>query len=118
VQVLRIYVAVIRVGSATVQRRSPWLGSEGASSHGETHWIGGESTNQAVRPDEHPWIEEFDATASDRVLRQSSRSYYRTYLPLTPKPAIRKSCYPTGQDLDARIRRCNVSRCGNGPTGD
>jgi hypothetical protein len=84
----------------------------------ETHRIGGESTNQAVRPDEHPWIEEFGATAGDRVLRQGSRSYYRTYLPLTPKPAIRKSCYPTVQDLDARIRRCNVSRCGNGPTGD
>ena len=30
----------------------------------ETAWVGGQLTNQAVPPDEHPWIEEFGATAN------------------------------------------------------
>jgi len=51
----------------------------------ETHWIGGQLTNQAVPPDEHPWIEEFGATKSYRMLRQGIRNYYRSYLPLTPE---------------------------------
>ncbi|MFN3325438.1 MAG: FAD-dependent oxidoreductase [Bryobacteraceae bacterium] len=50
----------------------------------ETHWIGGQLTNQAVPPDEHPWIEEFGATASYRRLRNGIRDYYRHHLPLTP----------------------------------
>jgi hypothetical protein len=50
----------------------------------ETHWVGGQLTNQAVPPDEHPWIEEFGATASYRMLRQGIRDYYRTHVPLTP----------------------------------
>ena len=49
----------------------------------ETHWLGGQLTNQAVPPDEHPWIEEFGATASYRALRQGIRDYYRAHLPLT-----------------------------------
>jgi hypothetical protein len=49
----------------------------------ETHWVGGQLTNQAVPPDEHPWIEEFGATASYRQLRSGIRDYYRAYLPLT-----------------------------------
>ncbi len=49
----------------------------------ETHWIGGQLTNQAVPPDEHPWIEAFGATARYRVLRNGIRDYYRAYLPLT-----------------------------------
>lgn len=48
----------------------------------ETHWVGGQLTNQAVPPDEHPWIEEFGATASYRTLRREIRNYYRTHLPL------------------------------------
>lgn len=43
----------------------------------ETHWVGGQLTNQAVPPDEHPWIEEFGATASYRALRTGIRNYYR-----------------------------------------
>ena len=35
----------------------------------ETEWIGGQLTNQAVPPDEHPWIEQFGATASYREFR-------------------------------------------------
>lgn len=49
----------------------------------ETHWLGGQLTNQAVPPDEHPWIEEMGATASYRALRRGIRDYYRTHLPLT-----------------------------------
>ncbi len=49
----------------------------------ETRWLGGQLTNQAVPPDEHPWIEEFGATASYRALREGIRSYYRMHTPLT-----------------------------------
>ena len=49
----------------------------------ETQWLGGQLTNQAVPPDEHPWIEEFGATASYRALRRGIRDYYRSHLPLT-----------------------------------
>ena len=43
----------------------------------------GQLTNQAVPPDEHPWIEDFGATASYRALRRGIREYYRLHLPLT-----------------------------------
>ncbi|WP_437985771.1 FAD-dependent oxidoreductase [Sorangium sp. So ce117] len=48
-----------------------------------THWLGGQLTNQAVPPDEHPWIEDMGATRSYRALRQGIREYYRRHLPLT-----------------------------------
>ena len=51
----------------------------------ETHWLGGQLTNQAVPPDEHPWIEEFPPSASYRMLRDGIRDYYRSHLPLTPR---------------------------------
>ena len=51
----------------------------------ETHWVGGQLTNQAVPPDEHPWIEEFGATASYRALRRGIRDYYRAHVPLAPR---------------------------------
>src|SRR5690349_11578369 len=41
----------------------------------ETQWVGGQLTNQAVPPDEHPWIEEFGATATYRALRRGIRDY-------------------------------------------
>jgi len=50
----------------------------------ETAWVGGQLTNQGVPPDEHPWIEEFGATASYRALRQGIREYYRRFTPLGP----------------------------------
>lgn len=49
----------------------------------ETHWLGGQLTNQAVPPDEHPWIEQYGATASYRQLRNGIREYYRAHVPLT-----------------------------------
>ncbi|MEX0710972.1 MAG: FAD-dependent oxidoreductase [Pirellulales bacterium] len=49
----------------------------------ETDWIGGQLTQQAVPPDEHPWIESFGCTRSYRHLRQRIRQYYRDHYPLT-----------------------------------
>jgi FAD dependent oxidoreductase len=55
----------------------------------ETSWLGGQLTSQAVPPDEHPWIEEFGATASYRALGCGIRDYYRTHVPLTPDARAR-----------------------------
>lgn len=48
-----------------------------------TDWIGGQLTQQAVPPDEHPWIEQFGGNASYFALRRGIRDYYRTHYPLT-----------------------------------
>lgn len=48
-----------------------------------TDWIGGQLTQQAVPPDEHPWIETFGANASYRDFRKAIREYYRAHYPLT-----------------------------------
>ncbi len=48
-----------------------------------TDWIGGQLTQQAVPPDEHPWIEKFGANASYFALRRGIRDYYRRHYPLT-----------------------------------
>jgi FAD dependent oxidoreductase len=50
----------------------------------DSHWVGGQLTNQAVPPDEHPWIEKYGATDQYRALRRGIRDYYRAHLPLTP----------------------------------
>lgn len=63
----------------------------------ETFWLGGQLTNQAVPPDEHPWIEAFGATASYRALRRAIRDYYRHHTP-----------------LNAQARRCETLNPGNG----
>jgi hypothetical protein len=60
----------------------------------ETYWVGGQLTNQAVPPDEHPWIEEMGATATYRALRQRIRHYYRTHLPLTRQARARQALNP------------------------
>ncbi len=60
----------------------------------ETHWLGGQLTNQAVPPDEHPWIEDHGATASYRTLRRQIRDYYRAYTPLTPAARAREALNP------------------------
>lgn len=49
----------------------------------ETEWIGGQLTSQAVPPDEHPWIEQYGATAGYRLFRTKVRDFYRTRYPLT-----------------------------------
>lgn len=60
----------------------------------ETQWIGGQLTNQAVPPDEHPWIEEFGATASYRTLRREIRNYYRAHAPLTTQARANPTLNP------------------------
>jgi NADPH-dependent 2,4-dienoyl-CoA reductase/sulfur reductase-like enzyme len=49
----------------------------------ETDWIGGQLTQQAVPPDEHPWIESFGGTKAYRKFRSQVREYYRLHYPLT-----------------------------------
>ncbi|HZP84075.1 MAG TPA: FAD-dependent oxidoreductase [Chthonomonadaceae bacterium] len=49
----------------------------------ETDWIGGQWTQQAVPPDEHPWIEQFGATRAYREFRCRVRDFYRRNYPLT-----------------------------------
>ena len=48
----------------------------------ETDWIGGQLTQQAVPPDEHPWIEQFGAPASYLDFRRRVRAFYRGAYPL------------------------------------
>ncbi len=48
----------------------------------ETDWIGGQLTQQAVPPDENPWIEQFGASRSYRRFREQVRGYYRRNYPL------------------------------------
>jgi hypothetical protein len=47
-----------------------------------TKWIGGQFTNQAVPPDEHPFIESFGSTSSYRQFRNDIRSYMKTHYPI------------------------------------
>jgi hypothetical protein len=51
----------------------------------ETDWIGGQLTQQAVPPDEHPypWVEAFVGTRAYREYRTRIRDYYRRNYPLT-----------------------------------
>src|SRR5690349_21324191 len=49
----------------------------------ETDWIGGQSTSQAVPPDEHGWIERFGCTRAYRRFRNGIRDYYRSNYALT-----------------------------------
>ncbi len=69
--------------------------------HGETvvmteptDWVGGQLTQQAVPPDEHPWIEKFGANASYHALRRGIRDYYRGHYPLAPEAAARPDLNP------------------------
>ena len=49
----------------------------------ETDWIGGQTTSQAVPPDEHAWIESFGSTRAYREYRHAVREYYHRHYPLT-----------------------------------
>jgi hypothetical protein len=59
-----------------------------------TDWIGGQLTQQAVPPDEHPWIEEFGCTRSYREFRYRVRDYYRRNYSLTSAAAARWNLNP------------------------
>jgi hypothetical protein len=60
----------------------------------ETDWIGGQLTQQAVPPDEHPWIEAFGATRWYRQFRAQVRDFYRRHYPLTAEAAARPHLNP------------------------
>jgi hypothetical protein len=83
-EVLRTDVAIIGggLGACAAALAAARLGRRVILTE-ETLWVGGQLTNQAVPPDEHPWIEELGATASYRALRQGIRAFYRGHLPLT-----------------------------------
>ncbi len=66
----------------------------------ETDWIGGQLTQQAVPPDEHPWIERFGAPESYRAFRTGVRDYYRRWYPL-------KAAYQRAVDFNPGA--CTVS---------
>jgi len=75
----------------------------------ETDWIGGQLTQQAVPPDEHPWIEQFGATASYREYRRLVRGFYRGHYPLTAE-ALRAGALNPGNCGVSRI--CHEPRAG------
>jgi hypothetical protein len=60
----------------------------------ETDWIGGQLTQQAVPPDEHPWIESFGCTRSYREFRNRVRDFYRRNYPLTGEARRRWNLNP------------------------
>ncbi len=68
----------------------------------ESDWLGGQLTSQAVPPDEHRWIEQRGCTAGYRLFRQSVRSYYRTYYPLTQEARRRRYLNP-GEGAVSRL---------------
>jgi len=59
-----------------------------------TDWVGGQLTQQAVPPDEHPWIEQFGCNASYRALREGIRDYYRDHYPLTAEARSKSNLNP------------------------
>lgn len=83
-QVLRTDVAIIGggLGACAAALAAARLGRRVILTE-ETRWLGGQLTNQAVPPDEHPWIEQFGATATYRALREGIRAYYRDHTPLS-----------------------------------
>jgi hypothetical protein len=68
----------------------------------ETDWIGGQLSQQAVPPDEHPWIESFGCTRLYRQLRQQIRAYYRQHYPLS-EAALRQPHLNPGNGSVSRI---------------
>jgi len=95
VEVLRTDVAIIGggLGACAAALAVADLGRRVVLTE-ETRWVGGQLTNQAVPPDEHPWIEDFGATASYQRLRRGIRDYYRSYLPLTTEARARSALNP------------------------
>ena len=60
----------------------------------ETDWIGGQLTQQAVPPDESPWIESFGGTRTYRAYRSAVRDYYRSHYPITGEALRRWNLNP------------------------
>ncbi|QNL51452.1 FAD-dependent oxidoreductase [Olivibacter sp. SDN3] len=60
----------------------------------ETDWLGGQTSQQGVPPDEHQWIETHGAPCSYQHFRGSVREYYRRNYPLTADAKGRKHLNP------------------------
>jgi hypothetical protein len=75
----------------------------------ETDWVGGQLTQQAVPPDEHPWIEQFGATRAWRRYRELVRAYYREHYPLSAA-ALRAATLNPGNCSVSRL--CHEPRVG------
>ena len=67
-----------------------------------TDWVGGQMTQQAVPPDEHPWIEAFGANASYFALRRGIREYYKAHYPLTAE-AMRNPAFNPGNGSVSKL---------------
>ena len=65
-------------------------------------WIGGQLTNQAVPPDEHPWIERTGATKSYLAYRRRVREYYKA-LPDAGAAMREKDCFCPGGSWVSRL---------------
>lgn len=66
-----------------------------------TDWIGGQLTQQAVPPDEHPWIEQFGCNRSYRQLRDGIRGYYRRHYPMTAEALASPALDPGNGSVSA-----------------
>lgn len=76
----------------------------------ETHWIGGQLTQQGVScPDEHQWIEQFGATRSYRDLRTAIREYYRRHYPLTGRARSERYLNPGNGSVSRLCHEPRVS---------
>jgi len=73
----------------------------------ETDWLGGQLTQQAVPPDENPWIESHGGTRSYLQYRAMVRDYYRKHYPLTQELRGNKTFNPGGGSVS---RLCHEPR--------
>ena len=73
----------------------------------ETDWLGGQLTQQAVPPDENPWIESHGGTQSYLQYRALVRDYYRNHYPLIPQLRDQKAFNPGGGSVS---RLCHEPR--------
>ena len=75
----------------------------------ETGWIGGQTTSQAVPPDEHQWIETHGATRAYRAYRDAVRDHYRRYFPLTADARAQRHLNPGGGSVSRITHEPRVS---------
>lgn len=73
----------------------------------ETDWVGGQSTAQAVPPDENPWVETFGATKLYQDYRGRIRDYYRRNYPLSEAARAAQHLNPGGGSVS---RICHEPR--------
>ncbi|HSV99441.1 MAG TPA: FAD-dependent oxidoreductase [Sedimentisphaerales bacterium] len=73
----------------------------------ETDWLGGQLTQQAVPPDENPWIESHGGTRSYLQYRALVRDYYRNHYPLTKELRDQQAFNPGGGGVS---RLCHEPR--------